>query len=47
MTFRQFMDELPEDVTPEAAKAEYDRYLASVYGNALRAEFEQRKNDPA
>lgn len=47
MTFREFMAQLPNEITPEAAKAEYDRYLADFWGNEARAEFEQRKNDPA
>lgn len=46
MSFRDFMGELPHDVTPEAAKAEYDAYMAQYFGDVLRAEFEQRKGDP-
>jgi hypothetical protein len=46
-TFRQFMAKLPDHITPDAAKAEYERYLARFYGDAVRAEFEQRKADVA
>jgi hypothetical protein len=47
VTFRQFMAKQDDHVTPEQAKFEYDRYLANFYGDAARAEFEQRKGDPA
>ena len=41
------MATLPDTVTPEGAKTEYDRYLADFWGNEAKAEFEQKKNDPA
>lgn len=47
MTFREFMADLPNDASPEFAKAEYDKYLAGFWGNESRAEFERKKDDPA
>ena len=35
----------PPDITPEEAQAEYKKHLAEVYGSAIRADFEERKND--
>lgn len=46
MTFREFMEGLPNSATPEYAKAEYDRYMADYYGDELKAEFERKKGDP-
>jgi hypothetical protein len=46
MTFREFMADLPNDASPEFAKAEYDKYLAGFWGNESRAEFERKKDDP-
>jgi hypothetical protein len=46
MTFREFMEGLPNNATPEYAKAEYDRYLADFYGNEIKADFERKKGDP-
>ena len=41
------MATLPDHITPDAAKVEYENYLAQFYGDALRAEFETKKEDPA
>jgi len=41
------MADLPNDASPEFAKAEYDKYLAGFWGNESRAEFERKKDDPA
>ena len=46
-SFRQFMAKLPDHITPDAAKLEYESYLSRYYGDALRAEFEQKKGDPS
>ena len=46
MTFREFMEGLPNSATPEFAKAEYDKYMADFYGDEVKAEFERKKNDP-
>lgn len=43
MVFREFMMTLSDDVTPEAAKEAFQQYLARWYGDAIKAEFEQRK----
>eukprot|EP00887_Chlorella_sp_A99_P001351 scaffold14.g1351.t1 len=47
MTYREFMQDLPNDITPEAANEEYRAYLAGWWGDAIKAEFEARKHDPA
>lgn len=46
MTFREFMEGLPNSATPEFAKAEYDRYMAEYYGDEMKADFERKKHDP-
>ena len=46
MTFREFMEGLPNNATPEYAKAEYDRYMTDFYGNEIKADFERKKGDP-
>jgi hypothetical protein len=43
MVFREFMMTLSDDVTPEAAKEAFSAYLANWWGDAIKAEFEQRK----
>jgi hypothetical protein len=45
MTFREFTGTLPHDITPEAANTEYKRYMAGFWGDAIKAEWEQRKSD--
>jgi hypothetical protein len=48
MTFKQFMIHglaPDEDVSPGAAQARYQEYLAAWWGSHAKAEFEQRKGD--
>ncbi|KAK9804338.1 hypothetical protein WJX72_008084 [[Myrmecia] bisecta] len=47
LTYKEFMATLHDDVTPEQAQREYQEYLKSVWGSAVRAEFEATKNDTA
>lgn len=35
---------LSDDITPEAAQAEYQKYLAQYWGSETRAEFQQKQN---
>lgn len=44
MTYKEFMMRLSDDITPEAAQAEYQKYLAQYWGSETRAEFQQKQN---
>jgi hypothetical protein len=45
MAYKEFMLRLADDVTPEDAQREFQRYLAEFWGSQTRAEFQARKND--
>lgn len=44
MSYKDFMLRLSDDVTPEGAQAEYQKYLAQYWGSETRAEFQQKQN---
>ena len=44
MSYKEFMMRLSDDVTPEDAQAEYQKYLAQYWGSVTRAEFQQKQN---
>ena len=48
MAFIEFLRDprLPRDITPDQANAQYRRYLADWWGDAIKAEFEERKHEP-
>ncbi|EFN56708.1 hypothetical protein CHLNCDRAFT_51470 [Chlorella variabilis] len=46
LTFVEFVRDLPPHVGPDQANDEYRRYMADWWGDAIKAEFEQRKGDP-
>lgn len=45
LTYKEFMFKLPDDITPEEAQKEYQRYLAEYWGSEIRAEFQAKKNE--
>ncbi|KAL4447939.1 hypothetical protein ABPG75_005158 [Micractinium tetrahymenae] len=46
LTFVEFVRDLPPHVPPDQAMDEYRRYMADWWGDAIKAEFEERKGDP-
>ena len=45
LTYKEFMFKLPDDITPDEAQKEYQRYLAEYWGSEIRAEFQAKKNE--
>ena len=45
LTYKEFMFKLPDDITPEEAQKEYQRYLAEYWGSEIRAEFQAKRNE--
>ena len=46
LSFRAFAMDLDERIGAEEAASQYKQYLADFWGGSVKAEFEQRKNDP-
>jgi len=44
-SYRDFILSLPSDITPEEAHKRYQEYLADCHGSAVKAEFEQMKEE--
>ncbi|RMZ54433.1 hypothetical protein APUTEX25_002009 [Auxenochlorella protothecoides] len=47
VSFREFALSLDDSVGVEEAGVQYKQYLADFWGGSVKAEFEQRKNDPS
>jgi len=47
LPYKEFMRELPDDITPEDAQKEFQAYLTRWWGSKVKADFEARKEDPA
>jgi hypothetical protein len=47
MTFKEFMIEQPDDLSPDEAQARYRLYQVDFHGGEIKAEFVERKNDEA
>ncbi|DBB12129.1 TPA: hypothetical protein ACH3X3_006240 [Trebouxia sp. C0006] len=45
-TYKLFMQELPDDITPEEAQKRYDDYLTAFWGSARKAHFQSIKEKP-
>ncbi len=46
MTFKEFMlRKVPDDAAPDVAHRLYQEYLVQYYGSAIKAEFEQNKEN--
>lgn len=45
-TYKTYMLELPDDVTPEDAQKKYDEYLTRFWGSARKAYFQSIKDKP-
>ncbi|KAK9816062.1 hypothetical protein WJX74_001598 [Apatococcus lobatus] len=44
-SFKEFMAQLPDEVTPDQAQIQYKAHMATYFGSAVKAEFEASKND--
>lgn len=44
-SYKEFILNLPNDVTPEEAHRRYQDYLAEWHGSSVKAEFEQLKDE--
>ncbi len=44
MTFRQFMNKQPDDLSPEEAQARYKDYLVDFHGGEIKADFVATKD---
>jgi len=45
LSFKQFLIDQPDDLTPEEAQARYRGYLVEYHGSEIKAEFMQTRND--
>ncbi len=45
LSYKEFILQLPDEVTPEDAQCEFQAYLAEYWGSQVRAEFEAKRNE--
>ena len=45
-SYKAYMMELPDDITPEDAQKKYDEYLTRFWGSARKAYFQSIKDKP-
>ena len=45
-TYKAFIVDLPDEVSPEEAQKRYEEYLSSYWGSARKAHFQQIKEKP-
>ncbi len=45
LSYKEFILQLPDEVTPEDAQREFQAYLAEYWGSQVRAEFEAKRNE--
>ena len=45
-SYKHFMMELPDEITPEDAQKKYDEYLTDFWGSARKAYFQSIKDKP-
>lgn len=45
LSYKEFILQLPDEITPEDAQRDFQAYLADYWGSQIRAEFESKRNE--